>query len=46
MANSFDVHFPESKVKCNNFEPLAASDTAESSSNSILSEQFNDASRL
>ena len=43
MENGGDVNFLECKVKCNDFEPLAASDTAESSTNSALLEQFSDA---
>ena len=39
MASGGDVNFP----KCNDFEPLVANDTTESSS---LSEQFSDASSL
>ena len=46
MASDGDVNFSEQKLKCNDLEPLAASDTAELSSNSALSEQLSDASRL
>ena len=46
MASGGDGNFPEYKVKCNDFEPLVASDTEESSLNLALSEQFNDASSL
>ena len=38
--------FPEYQVKCYDFEPVAASDSAESLSNLAHSEQFNDANRL
>ena len=44
LASGADDNFPEYQVKCYNFKPLAASDTAESSSNSTHSEQFSDAS--
>ena len=37
MASGDDDYFPECKVKCSDFELLAASDTTESSSNSVLS---------
>ena len=36
--------FLEYKVKCNDYEPIAACDTTESSSNSALLEQLSDAS--
>ena len=40
MASGGDGNFPEYKIRCNELEPLAASATAESSSNSALSEQL------
>ena len=43
MVNGDDGNFLEYKVKCNDFEPLVVSDTAESSSYSTLSEQFSKA---
>ena len=46
MTSDGDVNFPEYKVQCKDFEPLAASDTAESSLNSDLSEQLSDAGIL
>ena len=36
----------QNKVKCHNFEQLAACDITESSSNSALSEQFSNTNRL
>ena len=43
MASGGNVNFQEYKVKCNDFKPLAASDTTESSLNLSLSEQFSNA---
>ena len=39
-------NFPEYQIKCYDFEPLAATDTTESSSNSAHSELFNNGSSL
>ena len=46
FTSGADGNVPEYQVTCYDFEPLATSDTAESSSNSAHSEQFNDASCL
>ena len=46
MAIGGDGNFPEYQVKCYDFEPLAASYTAESSSDSAHLEQLSDASNL
>ena len=46
MASGGDCNFPKYQLKFYDFEPLAASDTAESPSNSAISEQFSDASTL
>ena len=45
-ASGGDVNFQGIKVKCNDFDPLAASENTESSSNSVVSEQFSEASSL
>ena len=40
MASGGDGNFPEYKAKCNDLEQLAASDTAESYSNSAVSDHL------
>ena len=45
-ASRGDSNVPGYKVKCNDFKPLAASDTVESSLDSALSKQFSNASSL
>ena len=44
MVSGSDGNFPKYQIKCCDFEPLAASDTAEPFSNSTHLEQFSDAS--
>ena len=46
VARGGDDNFPEYQLKYYDFEPLAASDIAESFPNSVYSEQFSDASSL
>ena len=46
VASGGNSNFPQYQVKCYDFEPLVASDTAETSSNLAHSEQFSKASRF
>ena len=46
MASGGEGNFPEYEIKCYDSEPLAASYTAELSSNSAHLKQFSDASSL